>query len=99
MLCPVIGCQAAGSKKVVPQFRNMDPQDVKIGRGIASAAMIEAIAEAIADQGAGSIDLDEGEKEVTFRRYLRLAAKQNGMKVRSTFDAEQNAILWKVVGA
>ena len=48
---------------------------------------------------AGKIDLGRGEKATAVKHQLRLASKEVGIKVRSSWeDKQQRVLLWKKVG-
>ena len=83
----------------MPKFTVMEPSEVTVGRGRASKEARRPYAEALLESDAGRIDLERGEKPGTVKRYLQETAKEQGLRIRSTWeDAKQQALLWKKVG-
>lgn len=57
-------------------------------------------AEALQASDAGKIELERGEKPATVKRLLQDAAKDSGLRIRSSWqDPRQQVLLWKKVGA
>ena len=82
------------------KFTKLSPRDVVLGRGVAARAAREPYIAAIRAGNAGQIDLDRGERPATVKRLLQEAAKEAGIRVRSSWsDEKQRALLWKRVGA
>ena len=82
------------------KFTKLSPRDVVLGRGRAARAAREPYLAAIRGGNAGQIDLDGGERPATVKRLLQEAAKEAGIRVRSSWsDEKQRILLWKRVGA
>lgn len=80
----------------MPKFVKMNPSDVVVGRGRLALLEREPYVEAVKAAQAGRIDLEPGEKPARVRRLFRLAAKQAGIRARSSWeDNSQRALLWK----
>ncbi len=84
---------------MMPKFTKMSPRDVLIGRGKAAAEARQPFIEALRAGDAGKIDLDAQDKAPRVKRLLAEAAKETGIKVRSSWeDKNQRALLWKRTG-
>ncbi len=82
------------------KFTKLSPRDVVLGRGRAARAAREPYLAAIRSGNAGQIDLESGERPATVKRLLQEAAKEAGIRVRSSWsDEKQRALLWKRVGS
>lgn len=78
------------------KFTKMNPGDVIIGRGRAALLERQPFIEAIRSAQAGRIELERGDQPNRVRRLLRLAARDAGVGVRSSWeDSSQKALLWK----
>lgn len=79
----------------MPRFKKLDPAEVVVGRGPAKISR-EPYLKAIQSAEAGSIELDESDRPGTVKRLLREAAKDLGLKVRSSWaDDTQRVLVWK----
>ncbi len=79
----------------MPRFKKLDPAEVVVGRGPAKISR-EPYLKAIQGGAAGSIELDESDRPGTVKRLLREAAKDLGIKVRSSWaDDTQRVLVWK----
>jgi len=82
------------------KFTKMDPSEVVVGRGRAALEARKPYAEALQASDAGKIELERGEKPATVKRLLQDAAKDSGLRIRSSWqDPRQQVLLWKKVGA
>lgn len=83
----------------MPTFTKMSARDVLIGRGRAAAEARQPFIDALKTGDAGKIELDKDDKPPRVKRLLAEAAKETGIKVRSSWEtAEQDALLWKRTG-
>ncbi len=83
----------------MPKFTRLDPKDVHIGRGRDAYEARQPYRDALSSGDAGRIELVRGEKATAVKHQLRLASKEVGRKVRSSWeDRQQRALLWKKVG-
>ena len=84
----------------MPQFTKMSPKDVLIGRGRAAAEARLPFIEALKGGDAGKIELAADDKPPRVKRLLAEAAKETGIKVRSSWDdpKTQAVLLWKRTG-
>jgi len=79
----------------MPRFKKLDPSEVVVGRGPAKISR-EPYLKAIQSAEAGSIELDEEDRPGTVKRLLREAAKDLGIKIRSSWaDDTQRVLVWK----
>ena len=84
----------------MPKFTPLDPNDVVIGRGRSAHEARQPYREVLAGSEAGRIELQRGEVPSTVKRHLALAARDVGMKIRSSWeDQRQRVLLWKRVGS
>jgi len=84
----------------VPKFTKLNPSDVHVGRGRSAAEARIPYAEALKAGAAGRIDLERGDKPGTVKRLLQDAAKQSGVRIRSSWETkDQRALLWKKLGS
>lgn len=80
----------------MPKFSKLDPNEVHIGRGRAAFEARKKFVEAVGGSEAGRVDLERGDRPTTVKRLLQEAAKQAGVKVRSTWtDRTQRTLVWK----
>lgn len=79
----------------MPRFRKLDPSEVVVGRGPAKISR-EPYIKAIQTTDAGAIELDEQDRPGTVKRLLREAARDLGVRVRSSWaDDTQRVLVWK----
>ena len=79
----------------MPRFKKLDPSEVIVGRGPAKISR-EPYLKAIQGVDAGSIELDDEDRPGTVKRLLREAAKDLGIKIRSSWaDDTQRVLVWK----
>lgn len=84
----------------VPRFQKLDPKTVVLGRGRAAVARRQPYREAIRAGKAGRIELDRADVPGHVKRDLRLAAQEEGVRVRSSWeDATERVLLWKRTGS
>ncbi len=80
----------------MPKFTKMAPSEVHVGRGRAAFEARKKFLEAIKGGDAGRIDLERGDRPGATKRLLQEAAKEAGVKVRSSWtDKSQKALVWK----
>lgn len=80
------------------KFTQMEPNEVVLGRGIAAREARRPYVEAIQGADAGRIDVERGEKPATVKRLLQEAAREAGVRVRSSWgDQKQQTLFWKKV--
>ena len=83
----------------MPTFTKMSPKDVLIGRGRLAAERRVPFIEALRTGDAGKIELERDDRPQVVKRVLAEAAKETGIKVRSSWeDKSQRALLWKRIG-
>ena len=83
----------------MPEFTKADPADVTVGPRRAAAEMRRPYIDALRAGDAGAVALERGEKPATVKRRLREAARQEGVRIRSSWTDDQRRILvWKKVG-
>ena len=83
----------------MPKFTKLNPNDVSIGQGRSAYEARQPYRDALTGSAAGKIDLGRGEKATAVKHQLRLASKEVGIKVRSSWeDKQQRVLLWKKVG-
>lgn len=81
---------------MMPKFTKLNPAEVHVGRGRAAFEARKNFADAVKSGDAGRIDLDRADKPATVKRLLQEAAKEAGVKVRSTWiDQSQKTLIWK----
>lgn len=79
----------------MPQFKKLDPAQVTVGRGPARISR-EPYLKAIQAGEAGAIELDDSDRPGTVKRLLREAARELGVRVRSSWaDETQRVLVWK----
>lgn len=82
------------------KFTKLNPGDVVVGRGRAALEARRPFIEALSAADAGKIELERGEKPATVKRLLQDAAKDSGMRIRSSWsDTRQQVLFWKKVGS
>ncbi len=80
----------------MPKFSKLDPSHVHIGRGRTAFEARKKYLEAVSAGDAGRIDLERGDRPATVKRLLQEAAKEAGLKVRSSWaDNRQKTLVWK----
>ena len=80
----------------MPKFTKLDPREVQIGRGRGAFESRQAFVQALKASDAGRIDLESGDRPVSIKRVLQEAAKEAGVRLRSSWaDSSQQALLWK----
>lgn len=80
----------------MPKFTALNASEVHVGRGRAAFEARKGFIDAIKGGDAGRIDLERGDRPSTIKRLLQEAAKEAGVKVRSSWeDQSQRALLWK----
>ena len=82
----------------MPKFTQLDPKTVKLGRSRAADEARKPFREALTSADAGRIELERGEKPSTVKRLLAESAREVGVRVRSSWEDGQRALLWKKVG-
>ena len=83
----------------MPTFQKLDPKDVLIGRGGVAAEQRQPFIEALRAGNAGKIELERGERAQIVKRRLTEAARETGIRVRSSWDDEsERVLLWKRIG-
>ncbi len=84
----------------MPEFTKMAAKDVLIGRGKAAAEARQPFIDALKAGDAGRIELTRDDKAPRVKRLLSEAAKETGIKVRSSWDdpKTQKVLLWKRTG-
>lgn len=83
----------------MPKFQKLNPKDVVLGRGRSALLERQPYLEALRIAQAGSITLEKGDEPAKVKRLLKLAAKDLGIRVRSSWaDATQRVLLWKRSG-
>ncbi len=81
------------------KFTKLNPKDVALGRGRATAEARKPYIEAVRSGQAGKIELTRGEKSATVKWLLQEASREAGIKVRSSWeDTSQRVLLWKRTG-
>jgi hypothetical protein len=84
----------------MPKFTKLNPTDVQVGRGRGAAEMRLPYIEALKEGDAGRIELERGDQPQTVKRLVQAAAKQSGIRIRSSWETkEQKSLVWKKVGA
>lgn len=80
------------------KFTQMDPRDVMIGRERSALEARQPYVQALQASDAGQIELGRGEVPSTVKRRLADAAKDLGVRVRSSWtDPKQRVLIWKKV--
>src|SRR5688572_27229132 len=82
-------------RRGMPRFRKLDPSEVVVGRGPAKISR-EPYIKAIQSTEAGAIELEDRDRPGTVKRLLREAARDLGVRVRSSWaDDSQRVLVWK----
>ena len=81
----------------MPKFEKLDPKDVAVGRGRTAAAEREPYVQALKAGTAGRIELDRGETQAIVKRRLQEAARESGIKIRSSWESPRS-LVWKRTG-
>ena len=83
----------------MPKFTKLNPNEVRIGRGRAAFEARKKYIEAVRASDAGQVDLEHGDRPTAVKRLLQEAAKEAGLKVRSSWtDNSQKTLIWKKTG-
>lgn len=83
----------------MPQFTAMKPNEVLIGRARVAAEERKPFVEHLKTADAGRIELQRGENSGRMKRLLSDAAKEAGVRIRSSWeDRSKRVLLWKRVG-
>ncbi len=78
------------------KFRALDPKSVVLGRGISAREARRPYIEALRQGDAGRVDIERGERPGSVKRHLQAAAKEVGVRVRSSWaDGKQQSLYWK----
>jgi hypothetical protein len=81
----------------LPKFAKLDPKDVAVGKGRAAAEERKPYVEALKVGAAGRIELEKGEKPAIVKRRLQEAAREAGVKIRSSWE-NPKSLVWKRTG-
>ena len=81
----------------MPKFEKLDPKDVAVGRSRAAAAAREPYVQALRAGAAGRIELERGEAQAVVKRRLQEAARESGIKIRSSWESSRS-LVWKRTG-
>ena len=80
----------------MPKFSKLDPNQVHIGRGRAAFEARKKYVDAVNAGDAGRVDLEPSDRPASVKRLLHEAAKEAGVKVRSSWtDQSQKSLIWK----
>jgi hypothetical protein len=80
------------------KFSALDPTKVVLGRGIAAREARQPFLDALAKGEAGRVELERGDRASSVKRLLQEAAKELGVRVRSSWaDGKQQTLYWKKV--
>lgn len=83
----------------MPKFQKLDPKQVILGRGRAAQQRRAPYRDALRANAAGRVELDQGDDPAQVKRDLRTAARELGLRIRSSWeDDRQRALLWKRTG-
>src|SRR4029077_16118504 len=78
------------------KFTLMDPRDVMIGRERSAREARQPYVQALEASDAGQIELQRGDVPSTVKRRLADAARDLGVRGRSSWaDARQRTLVWK----
>ncbi len=81
------------------KFTQLNPREVMIGRERAAIEARRPYQEALEASDAGQIELARGDVPSTVKRRLADAAKDMGVRVRSSWtDPKQRVLVWKKTG-
>ena len=81
----------------MPKFEKLDPKDVAVGRGRTAAAEREPYVQALKAGAAGRIELERNETQAVVKRRLQEAARESGIKIRSSWESPRS-LVWKRTG-
>ena len=81
----------------MPKFERLDPKDVAVGRSRAAVAAREPYIRALKAGAAGRIELERGETQGVVKRRLQEAAREGGLKIRSSWESPRS-LVWKRTG-
>ena len=81
----------------MPKFAKLDPKDAAVGRSRTAAAEREPYIQALKAGAAGRIVLDRGETQATVKRRLQEAARESGIRIRSSWESPRS-LVWKRTG-
>ena len=81
----------------MPKFVKVDPKDVAVGRSRAAAAERAPYIQALTAGDAGRIELERGETQAAVKRRLREAARESGIRIRSSWESPRS-LVWKRTG-
>ncbi len=83
----------------MPKFTKLNPSEVAVGRGRAAQEARRPYVEALKAGDAGMLELQRGEKPAPVKRVLQEAAREAGIRIRSSWeDQRQQVLYWKKVG-
>ena len=78
------------------KFKSLDPKAVVLGRGISAREARRPYVEALQRGDAGRVDIERGERPGSVKRRLQEAAREVGVRVRSSWaDGDQQSLYWK----
>lgn len=84
----------------MPKFQELDPKIVTLGRGRAGVVRREPYRRALRTAEAGRIELTDGDTPEQVKRDLRDAAREEGIRIRSSWeDDRRRALLWRRSGS
>lgn len=82
------------------KFTKLDPAKVILGRGRSAQEARLPYVQALKASDAGKIVLDDGDDPNRVKRYLRRAAQDASVQLRSSWEDEtRRTLLWKKVRA
>ena len=81
----------------MPQFEKLDPKDVAVGRSRAAVAAREPYIRALKAGAAGRAELERGETRGVVKRRLQEAARESGIRIRSSWESP-HSLVWKRTG-
>ena len=82
----------------MPKFTSLDPADVRVGRAKNAYDARQPYRDALTSSEAGRIELVRGDVPSTVKQRLSLAAREAGVRIRSSWeDKQQRALLWRKV--
>jgi hypothetical protein len=80
----------------MPKFTKIDPAEVVLGRGRSTLEARKMYVEAVRSMDAGKIELQSNDRPTTVKRLLQEAAREVGVKLRSSWtDERQQVLIWK----
>ena len=81
----------------MPKFEKLDPKDVAVGRSRAAVLAREPYIQALRAGAAGRIELERNETQAVVKRRLQEAARESGIKIRSSWESPRS-LVWKRTG-